>query len=266
MDFSTLYLLIFSLGLGISILSGMVGIGGGIIMAPALLYIPPLLQVGQLDMKTVTGLTITQGVFACLSGAFRHNKYKFVSRHLVFYMGIPILIGASSGAVFSKYVREELLLALFASLALVAAILMLIARENETNTNVPGNRGELVFSKPLAVMISLVTGFLVGMVGQGGSFILIPLMLFVLNIPMRLALGSNLAIVSLSSLAGFVGKLSTGQVPFPLALALIIGSLPGAQVGSFFSKQTNPSTLKYLLALIVALAALRMWFQVLWGR
>jgi hypothetical protein len=264
MDFSPLNLLIFSLGLGISILSGLVGIGGGIILAPALLYIPPLLHMGQLDMKTVTGLTITQGVFACLSGAFRHSKYKFVSRHLVFYMGTPILIGAFSGAVFSKYVREELLLALFASLALAAAILMLIARENEAN--VPGERGGLFFSKPLAIMISLVIGFLAGMIGQGGSFILIPLMLFVLKIPIRLAIGSNLAIVSLSSLAGFLGKLSTGQIPFPQALALIIGSFPGAQVGSFFSKQTNTTTLKYLLALIVALAALRMWFQVLWGR
>lgn len=263
MDFP-LYLVIFFLGLIISILSGMVGIGGGIIMAPALLYIPPALQMGQLDMKTVTGLTITQGLFACLSGSFRHGKYNFVSRSLVFYMGTTIFVGASSGAFLSKYVSEELLLGLFASLALLAALLILVARENDDN--LPEDGKELSFSKPLAVVVSLVTGFLVGMVGQGGSFILIPLMLFSLKIPIRLALGSNLAIVSLSSAAGFIGKFATGQISPLLALALIIGSLPGAQIGGFLSKRAETKTLKYLLATVVALAALRMWFHVLVGK
>jgi uncharacterized protein len=263
MDFS-LYFTIFCLGLGISILSGLLGIGGGIIMAPALLYIPPWLGVGQLDMKTVTGLTITQGLFASLSGAWRHSQYEFVSRKLVIYMGSTIVIAALAGAVFSKFVSDRLLLAIFATLAVVAALLMFISRENEDHT--PDNGRELIFSKPLAIIISLVIGFLVGMVGQGGSFILIPLMLFILKIPTRFALGSNLAIVSLSSLAGFAGKLATAQIPFLSAMALIIGSLPGAQVGGYFSKRTGTVILRYLLAVIITLAALRMWFQVLWGR
>jgi hypothetical protein len=261
MDFS-LYVTVFWLGLSLSIISGLLGIGGGIIMAPALLYIPPLLHVGQIDMKTVTGLTITQGLFASLSGAWRHGQYNFVAKELVFYMGGTILVAALGGAVFSKFVSEKALLALFASLALIAALLMFISQDKETNTL--DNDGKLIFSKTLAIVISLVIGFLVGMVGQGGSFILIPLMLFILKIPTRFALGSNLAIVSLSSLAGFAGKLTTGQIPFLPAVALVIGSIPGAQVGSYFSKQTKIATLRYLLALIITLAALRMWFQVLW--
>lgn len=260
MDFP-LYLTIFFLGLGISIISGLLGIGGGIIMAPALLYIPPTLQVGQLDMKTVTGLTITQGLFASLSGAWRHSKYKFVSRELVIYMGGAILVAALSGAVFSKFVSDRLLLAIFASLALIAAFLMFISGENEDHT--PNNCGKLVFNKSLAIVISFIIGFLVGMVGQGGSFIQIPLMLFILKIPTRYAMGSNLAIVSISSLAGFAGKMTTGQIPFLAALALVVGSVPGAQIGGYLSKEAKTDILRYLLAIIIALAALRMWLQVL---
>ena len=66
--------LIVLLGFMISILSGFLGIGGGIVMAPALLYLPPFLGLGVLDMRQVAGLTITQGLFACLSGAARHNR------------------------------------------------------------------------------------------------------------------------------------------------------------------------------------------------
>jgi len=255
-----LHLVIFLLGLLISIVSGLLGIGGGIIMAPALLYIPPILQVGQIDMKTVTGLTITQGLFASLSGAWRHSRYRFVSKELVVYMGVTILLAALSGALVSKFVSDQLLLAIFASLAMVAAFLMFTYQTEEDE---PGSAEGLNFSRPLAVTISLIIGFLVGMVGQGGSFILIPLMLTVLKIPTRFALGSNLAIVSLSSLAGFAGKLATGQIAFLPALALVSGSIPGAQVGSYLSKHTQISTLKYLLAAIILLAALRMWLQVL---
>ncbi|MBI4564626.1 MAG: sulfite exporter TauE/SafE family protein, partial [Planctomycetes bacterium] len=59
-----LTILLLALGFAISLLSGFLGIGGGILMAPALLYLPPILGVGAFDMKQVTGLTITQTLFA----------------------------------------------------------------------------------------------------------------------------------------------------------------------------------------------------------
>ncbi|MFQ5578016.1 MAG: TSUP family transporter, partial [Anaerolineae bacterium] len=83
---------VFLLGLGISFVSGFLGIGGGIIMAPALLYLLPATGAAPLDLKIVTGLTITQGLFATLSGAIKHGSYNFVSHALVLYMGVTILV------------------------------------------------------------------------------------------------------------------------------------------------------------------------------
>ena len=75
----TILLLIGALGLVTGFLSGLLGIGGGIIMAPLLLFIPPLFGIKPLSMQVVAGLTIVQGLVACVSGALTHRRFHFVS-------------------------------------------------------------------------------------------------------------------------------------------------------------------------------------------
>ncbi len=259
MDFLVLVLM---LGFTISVLSGFLGIGGGIIMAPALLYLPPLLGIGQFDMKLVTGLTITQGLFACLSGALHHNKYRCVHRKLVVWMGGTLLVSALAGSILSGWMANETLMLVFAGLAITAAVLMCLPKEDGEEVK---NADTCSFNIPLAVAIAMVVGLLAGTVGQGGSFILIPLMLYALRLPTRVVIGTSLALVFFSSLAGFAGKLATGQIPFFPAAMLAVGALPGAQLGSVLSKRTRPGWLRFTLAIVVALAALRIGADALAG-
>ena len=77
-------------------LSGLLGIGGGIIMAPLLLYVPPLFGFEPLPMRMVAGLTIIQGLVACIFGALAHKKFNFVSGKLTVWMGTAIFVAASS--------------------------------------------------------------------------------------------------------------------------------------------------------------------------
>jgi uncharacterized membrane protein YfcA len=250
---------VFALGFAISLLSGLLGIGGGIVLAPALLYLPSLLGLGGLDMKAVSGLTITQGLFACLSGMVRHDRHRAVNHRLVAWMGATFFASALTGALLSRWVTSEVLMMVFAGMAVVAAVLMWVpvepSRDEASSTS--------DFDLRIAVPIAVAVGLLGGLVGQGGSFILIPLLLHALRIPTRIAIGSNLAIVALSSLAGFVGKIATGQVPLLLALALVAGAIPAAQLGSILSFRTPPRWLRYLLAALVLLAAVKMTSDVL---
>ncbi|MBW2465893.1 MAG: TSUP family transporter, partial [Deltaproteobacteria bacterium] len=85
-----LLLLIGFLGIICGFLSGLLGIGGGIIMAPLLLYVPPLLGFESMSMRTVAGLTIVQGLVACIAGTIAHNRFNFVSGKLASWMGISI--------------------------------------------------------------------------------------------------------------------------------------------------------------------------------
>lgn len=255
-----LHATVFALGIIGGFFSGLLGIGGGILMTPLLLYVPPLLHTGNLDMKVVAGLTMAQGLAGSLSGVVAHNRFRFVSRRLVTVMGGSIAVASLIGAVLSKHVRGEALLGLFALMALVAAVMMFLPKR-EDGDEVAAD--QVSFNAPLAIAVAAMVGFLGGMVGQGGAFIIIPLMLYVLNVPTRITIGSSLGIVFFSALAGFIGKVSTHQIPLSLAAALVAGVLPGAQIGAHFSKGTKTRTLRYVLACVIAVTALRMGWQVL---
>ncbi|MHB1126240.1 MAG: sulfite exporter TauE/SafE family protein [Bacillota bacterium] len=254
---------LFSLGLIGGIFSGLLGIGGGIIMVPLLLYIPPLLGLPAINMKTVAGITMVQSLAGSFSALLIHRLNRFVHIPLVLVMGLSSLAGALFGSVWSKHLSGSTMLTIFAALALIASVLLVFPIEDKDETDL----AEIHFNKFLAVAIGLAVGVLGGIIGQGGAFLLIPLMLYLLRIPTRIALGSSVAIAFLSALAGFIGKWGTEQIPFLMAIALAAGAVSGAQIGGKLSKSVRTGTLRAILALLIAGTALRMGISLLssWG-
>ncbi len=255
-----IYFLIGGLGLITGFISGLLGIGGGIIMAPLLLYTPPLFGLEPLSMHIVAGLTIVQGLLGCLAGAYTHRKYNFVSDKLSFWMGASIFIAAIAGGAGSRLVSSQALLFIFACLAFVAAFLMLIPEKVKSEKP---DVTVLKFSRFRAMTTASGVGLLGGLVGQGGSFILIPLMTSYVHIPTRIAIGSNLAIVLLSSLAGFIGKAATGQIQWLMTIPIALTVIPAASFGGYISQKMPIQGLRRILAILIALAALKMWHSLL---
>ena len=84
-----------------------------------------------------------------------------------------------------------------------------------------------------------------------------------MRVPVRLSIGTSLAMAGAGALLGFVGKLATGQVPFIAAAAVVAGSLPGASLGAHLSRRAPVGVLRVILGALIALAALRVWIDVL---
>jgi len=253
---AALFLFLAGVGLSVGFLSGLLGIGGGIVMFPLLLYVPPLLGIDAIDVKSITGLTMTQGFFSALTAMFYYHKNALVNRPLVLTLGLSLFLSSLAGSLFSKQVADGPLLMVFATLALIAAVMMLIPRSYLQDEMTE----ELVsFHRATAIVIGIVLGFTIGLVGQGGAFILIPMMLYVLKIPLRVALGSTLAIGLFSSSAGLIGKVVTSQVPFLMALPLIAGAIPAARWGSIVGKRTKTHYLRWLLAALISATAIKVW-------
>ncbi len=249
----TLGLAVAGIGFVAGVLSGLLGIGGGILAAPLLLYVPPAMGLPALSMHSVSGLTITQALVAGVVGALSHARCGTVDRNLAAVMAPAIFLAALAGAGFSRYVSHEALLAVFGALVVGAAVLLL----RPVPLRAGPEAGTTGFSRPGAVAIASSVGFLGGLAGQGGSFLLVPAMTGLLRVPLRVAMGSNLVIVSASSVAGFLGKALTGQVPFGLALALVAGVVPGARVGSRWHHRTPTRVLRWVLGLVLAGACAR---------
>lgn len=250
------YLFLVLAGAVVGFFSGLLGIGGGILMFPLLHYLPQVFGFDAIGVKNITGLTMVQGFFASLSAMLFYQKQGLVNKSLVWTLGLSLFLSSLAGSFASIAVPDNVLLFIFGALALTAAALMFIprsyARDDLTEDMVS-------FHKPSAIVMGISVGFLVGLVGQGGAFITIPLMLYVLKIPLRVALGSTLAIGLFSATAGTIGKVATGQVPFAMAGALLIGAVPVAKAGAWVSKRTRTQYLRWLLALIITATALKIW-------
>lgn len=206
-------------------------------------------------MKTVAGLTMVQSLFATGSGAIVHRKFQYLSRPLVLWMGSGATIASLAGAVFSRNMSSDVLEGIFSVLALAGAALMLLpyteAEEEPTARSVDFNRA-------LALACALAIGLVGGMVGQSGAFIVIPVMLYVLKIPTRTAIGSSLGVVFLAALAGSIGKIATDQLDYSMALFCVVGAVAGAQLGGLLSIHTRRRRLRHVLAILIAATALRM--------
>lgn len=255
-----LYIGLFVLGLFGGFVSGLLGIGGGIIMVPLLLYVPPVLGAGALGMKMVAGITSVQSFVGAVSGAVGHHRFKRINKPLVLLMGGSMSLAALGGSVASQYTRDETLLFVFAAMALVAAILMLLPKKESLDEP---DADDIHFNKPLAIVAGLTLGVLSGLIGQGGAFLFIPVMMYLLHIPTRIAIGSALAIGIFSSIAVLIGRLGTSQIPYLMSVVIVAGVVMGAQMGSVLSQRTPRAALRKVLAVMISATAIKIWYELL---
>jgi uncharacterized membrane protein YfcA len=240
-------------GLVASFLSGLLGIGGGLVLTPLLLYLPPLLGGTAIPVKIVTGLTIVQAISGSVLGTFRHRAYGNVSAHLVWLMGPPSAIASFVGAFVSRDLPDSVILVIFAILAFAGALMLLlpVTPRGETVSDVHADRR-------IAIPIALVLGFLSGVVGIGGIAFIIAALVYILRVPPRVAIGSSLGIGLFAAVAALIGKAATAQVDPPLATIVAVTALVASPLGAWVSIRTHPQVLMKLLAVVVVIAALRM--------
>lgn len=240
--------------------SGLVGVGGAIVMIPLLLYGPPLLGAGRLDARTVTAVTMVQVFVAAVAGVIVHRRRRAVRPDLSLLGGAVMAGGSLTGAIASGYVHDQVLLVVFALMTVVALGLMFVPVETVGR---PIFAEQVEFSRLRAATVCLLVGLVAGLVGAGGAFLLVPLLMIFVGIPIRVTIGSSLAITALAAAAGLTGKLITGQVPLSPALAVVLGAAPGAHLGALASRRLSGKALRRVLLVVILSSTIRVWWDLL---
>lgn len=252
-------LILFGIGVVGAFLSGLLGVGGAIVMIPMLLFLPPLFGLAPFDMVAVGGMTIVQVLAASLAGLLTHRQAGHFAWPVAWPMGLAIGIGSAVGGVAAAWVPVRWLEALFAALAVTAVVLMLLpSRGQDEGSDVPAG-----FRPGLAAVIAGLVGGISGLIGAGGAFLLAPLMRTVLKLPLRLIIGTSLGIVFVSALTGTIAKGLTGQIPWQATVWLVLGALIGAPLGAKLSHRIPAKTLRWVLAAAIGLTAVKMIAQLL---
>ncbi|XCC80181.1 sulfite exporter TauE/SafE family protein [Staphylococcus xylosus] len=234
-------------------ISGLVGIGGAIIIYPAILLLPPLLGLPTYSPYIASGLTSSQVFFSTLSGSIKARKKSVFSTHLISYMGGSMILGSALGALSANLFNADFINSIYIIIALLALILMFI--------KVKPTYQVAQFNRPLIISIGIIIGVISGIVGAGGAFIIIPILLVVFKLPMNTVITNSIVIAFMSSIGAFTIKLIQGYIPLEDALFLILGSIIFAPIGFKVSNKVPNVIQKGIVIILIIIAILQLIFK-----
>ncbi|MGN4127143.1 sulfite exporter TauE/SafE family protein [Lysinibacillus sphaericus] len=258
----------------IAILSGLigslVGLGGGIILVPATLFIGLNLgMIPELTPQKVVGLSVVMMIFTGLASTLSYMKSKTVD----YKSGFVFFIGSIPGTVLGAWVNKGLDLPsfnlYFGILLIILATILLVRDklkpvqwfvENGTKQQFTDASGKTyVYGYPIwfAVTITFAIGFASGLFGIGGGSMIVPAMIILFLFPPHVAVATSMFMVFLSSLVSSASHIYLGHVPWLYTIPVIPGAYIGAKLGAALNKRIKSDTLVLALRIILLLLGIR---------
>jgi len=260
------------LGLAVGLLSGLFGVGGGFLMTPLLIML---------------GIPAT---VAAASGTYAHWKIGNVD----FKMGLYLLIGgfvgglagvqgikvlkAMGNADFVIKITYVLMLGIVGTYMFIESLMSMRKKKiEEANTEKETALTRFLKSLPLqthfeksgvthSMLVPIIFGGFVGILsavmGVGGGFLMVPVMVYILRMPMHVVVGTSLFQILFNCIeVTFLQAYTNHTVDFILAVLLLLGSTVGAQVGTVFGRKLKGEQLKIILASIVLVVTIKIVFD-----
>jgi uncharacterized membrane protein YfcA len=256
----------------IGITLGLIGGGGSIVTVPVLVY---LLHV---DPVLATSYSLFIVGVASIVGAYPKNKHGNVDFRLAAVFGGPSIVTIFLTRKFlvplipSSLIRLGTLeitkpifmLLLFAILMLIAAFAMITNSQNDTHDF---TKKERPYRFTDYVGHSIGVGLLAGLVGAGGGFLIIPVLVSKRNIPMKKAIGTSLVIIAANSLIGFTGDLFHTTINWSFLLFITVLAVGGIIIGNKLSTYIDGQKLKkgfgwFVLAMGISILCKELFFYV----
>lgn len=224
------------LTVGLAVIVGMVlgllGGGGSILMVPLLAYVAGMdARQAIATSLLVVGVTSTIGVLS-------HARAGRVQWRTGLTFGAAGMAGAYSGGVLARFIPGTVLLVGFAAMMAATAVAMLRGRTAVDAADRPH------VPVPKILCVGLAVGLVTGVVGAGGGFLVVPALAVLGGLPMPVAVGTSLIVISMNSFAGLGGYLSSVPITWPAALAVATAAAVGALVGARLTAMVKPDLLR----------------------
>jgi len=275
--------ILIGLGFGVGLLSGLFGVGGGFLMTPLLIML-------GIPSTVAAATDSNQIVAASTSGTYAHWKVGNVDFKMGFYLLVGGFIGGLLGVQAIKLLRAAgnadfvikityvLMLGIVGTYMFIESINSLRKKPSDTVQSQKTSKfTKMLNSLPLqtrfeksgvthSALLPLIFGGIVGVLaavmGVGGGFLMVPVMVYILRMPMHVVVGTSLFQVLFNCIeVTFLQAYTNHNVDFILAILLLLGSTIGAQVGTIFGRKLKGEQLRVLLAGIVLALTVKMIFD-----
>ena len=243
----------------VGLILGLIGSGGSILSVPILVYL------FGINPVTATAYSLFIVGTTSLIGSIKNIRNKLInySSTLLFsfsavitvYLTRKYLIHLIPETIINTDLiflnKDQLIMLLFSLLMLVAGFLMIkrtpktIVGLKQTKTIAPNKF--LIFTEGSLI------GFLTGLIGAGGGFIIIPILVILSDLRMKTAIATSLAIISLKSLIGFIGDVQNLDIDWLFLITFTLISVIGIFIGQMFSQKVEDNKLKMVFGVFVIL-------------
>lgn len=231
-----------ALAIVVGISLGLLGGGGSILTVPLLAYVA-----GMEPRHAIATSLLVVGVTSAIA-TITHARAGRVRWRIAVLFGLVAMAGAYAGGLIARFVPGTVLLVAFAVIMIAAGVAMLRGRKDCA-----------VADQPLPVvritLLGIAVGLISGLVGAGGGFLLVPALALLAGLPMPVAVGTSLVVISMQSFAGFAGHLANEQIDWKLAAFVTAAAVFGALIGGRLTALVDPTTLRKAFGWFVLLMA-----------
>lgn len=250
------------LGAIVGVLAGMLGIGGGLVIVPALLFLFShfLGLDATIAVPMAIGTSLSSIIFTGMSSALAHYRLGNLTLHIALWCSIGIAVGAIVGSQTVIAMPADKVTSIFAVLVMLIAAQMAFGRPVQSKQ---------VIASWILVLIGFVTGALSSFMGIGGGAILVPA-LILFRVDLKVAIGcaafGGLVIGAIGTLSFIISGVSVNSLPegafgyvyLPATIGIVITSVFTARVGAKISHRLNTQVLKQIFAGFLVIVGLRM--------
>jgi len=248
------------LGFLIGLSLGALGGGGSILAVPALVFVA-----GESPSAATSTSLVVVGVAAAF-GAHSHWRHGRVRVGPGVTFGLVGVAGSLAGSALNRRLDGDVLLLGFAGLIVVAAWRMTAApAEDEPVEPVEGGRAVAVRTRPApltrARLVRIVAagtgvGFLTGLFGVGGGFVVVPALALLLEFPMPIAVGTSLLVIAMNSAVALAARAGAGAFEWGTTLVFCAAAVAGVHAGRHLSDRLDAGATRHAFAgLLLAVAA-----------
>ncbi len=263
----TILLIYIAVGVIAGILAGLLGIGGGLVIVPMLVYCFTLQGINQVHlMHLALGTSLASIIFTSVSSFWAHHKKGAVNWQVVKRITAGIIVGTLAGTWLASRLSTGFLKSFFVLFLYYVAIQLILDKKPQASRDLPGNAGMSSAGGIIGVISSLV--------GIGGGSLSVPFMLWC-NMPIHNAIGTASAIGFPIAVAGTLGYLvngwgqvslpeyAVGFVYLPALFGIVLASVVFAPVGAKLAHSLPVPRLKRIFAVLLLIVASKMAWGIL---
>lgn len=237
-----------ALALLVGLSLGLLGGGGSILAVPILRYV-----LGMEAHKAIAVSLLVVGTTS-LAATIPHARRGRVQLRTGLIFGLAGMVGAFAAGRIAHLIPAGVLLGGFGLMMFATALAMLRKKSNQASAlAAPSHRDHLPVVKVLLEGVAV--GAVTGLVGAGGGFLVVPALVLLGGLPMDLAVGTSLVVITMKSLAGFAGFIGTVDIDWGVALSISAAAVLGSVAGGWLVQRVHPNALRTMFGwFVVAMA------------